>query len=60
MQIVEDEMLQGYKTYLAAVLIALATFGKVLGWIDQSTYDAILALLASLGLYGLRSAINNK
>jgi hypothetical protein len=47
----------GYKTYLFAVAIALATFAKVMGWIDEKTYDTILALLGAGGLAALRAGV---
>ena len=47
----------GYKTYLFAFLIALATFAKVMGWIDEKTYEMILALLGAGGLAALRAGV---
>lgn len=52
-----SETLSGYKTYIVAVLIAIATFSKTVGWIDQATFEAILGVLGALGLTALRAGV---
>lgn len=47
----------GKKTYLIAALIAVATFAKAMGWIDQTTYELILGLLGAGGLAALRAGV---
>ena len=51
-------MFDGYKTYLCALGIGLATAAKVLGWIDEATYQTIVALLGAGGLAALRAGVN--
>ena len=51
-------MLDGKKTYIFAALLALATFAKTVGWIDESTYQALLALFGAGGLAALRSGVS--
>ena len=51
-------MLEGKKTYISAALLALATFARGLGWIDQSQYDMILGVTGALGLAALRSGVS--
>lgn len=50
-------MLSGKKTYISAVILALATFARSLGWIDQPQYDLILGLTGSIGLAALRAGV---
>jgi hypothetical protein len=50
-------MLAGKKTYISAALLALATFARSLGWIDQSQYDLALGLAGAMGLAALRAGI---
>ena len=50
-------MLDGYKTYIVAFLIAIAGFSMGRGWIDQSTFEAIVAILAGGGLAALRAGV---
>ena len=50
-------MLEGKKTYIFAALVALATFAKTIGWIDDTTYQALLALFGAGGLAALRSGV---
>lgn len=49
--------MSGYKTYLIAVGVGLATVAKVLGWIDSTTYEVILSLLGAGGLASLRAGV---
>jgi|PlaIllAssembly_1097288.scaffolds.fasta_scaffold00292_6 uncharacterized membrane protein len=51
-------ILQGYKTYIIAAITALVTVAHSLGYIDDATYQTILALLASLGGATLAAKIN--
>jgi len=50
-------MLKGKKTYLAAVAVGILTAVKMMGWIDQQVYDAVLAFLGAAGLASMRSAV---
>jgi hypothetical protein len=50
-------MLSGKKTYISAALLALATFARSVGWIDQSQYDLILGLAGAMGLAALRAGV---
>lgn len=50
-------MFEGKKTYILAVLIAVATGVKALGWIDESLYQTIVALLGAAGLSTVRQSI---
>jgi uncharacterized membrane protein YoaK (UPF0700 family) len=47
----------GYKTYLVALLLALATFAKAMGWIDNKMYEIIIGILGALGLGALRAGV---
>jgi len=49
--------LDGKKTYITAVLAALASFAMAMGWLSQKQYQVILGLLGSLGLAALRSGV---
>ena len=50
-------MLAGKKTYITAALMALATFGRALGWLDVQQYEVIIGLAGSLGLAALRAGV---
>jgi hypothetical protein len=50
-------MLSGKKTYLAALLLALATFAKAAGWLDTQQYEVIMGILSGLGLAALRAGV---
>jgi len=50
-------MLAGKKTYITAAVLALAAFGKSMGWIEQSQYDMIMGLAGALGLAALRAGV---
>ena len=52
------EMLKGWKTYIVAVLTAALTVAHSLGYIDDATYQALLALLAAGGLSTVAAKIN--
>lgn len=47
-------MIKGYKTYVAAAVIAIATGLQVAGIIDDTIYQAVLGVLTSLGLIAAR------
>jgi hypothetical protein len=49
--------LDGKKTYITAVVAALVSFARAMGWLSQEQYQVILGLLASLGLAALRSGV---
>lgn len=51
------EFLTGKKTYIVALLIALATMAQYMGWITNEAYTAILGLLGASGLATTRMAI---
>ena len=50
-------MLEGKKTYISALVLALATCARGLGWVNQEQYELILGLASSLGLAALRAGI---
>jgi hypothetical protein len=50
-------MLTGKKTYLSAILLALASFARALDWLSPEQYELLLGLLASLGLAALRAGV---
>jgi hypothetical protein len=49
--------LDGKKTYITAVVAALASFALAMGWLTNEQYQVILGLLGSLGLAALRSGV---
>lgn len=51
-------MLQGYKTYIVAICMAALVAAKTLGYIDEETYQRLLALLASGGVATVAAKIN--
>ena len=51
-------MLEGKKTYLVALGVAIATAAHQLGWIDTALYQTILGLLGAGGIAALRSGVN--
>lgn len=55
-----QEMMQGYKTYVVAAMIAAASVGKYLGYIDEVTYHTLLGLLGAGGAATLAAKINRK
>ncbi|MEW6386817.1 MAG: hypothetical protein AB1491_04790 [Thermodesulfobacteriota bacterium] len=50
-------MLTGRKTYISAGILALATFARWVGWLDQNQLEIIMGLSGSLGLAALRAGI---
>nr|BAL54054.1 hypothetical protein HGMM_F12C05C37 [uncultured Planctomycetota bacterium] len=51
------QWLNGYKTYLAALLAAFVAFNHVVPLVTPEVEQAILAAATALGLYGLRHAL---
>lgn len=51
-------MLKGYKTYIVAILTAALAAAHALGYIDEQTYQSLLALLAAGGLSTVAAKIN--
>jgi hypothetical protein len=49
--------LDGKKTYITAVMAALASFALAMGWLSQEQYQVVIGLLGSLGLAALRSGV---
>jgi hypothetical protein len=52
------KMLEGKKTYISAGLLALMTFARSMGWLDQQQFDLMLGLLGSMGLAALRAGVS--
>jgi hypothetical protein len=52
------EMLNGYKTYIVAALTAAVTLLHSLGYIDDATYKALLALLGAGAMGTVAAKIN--
>ncbi len=51
-------ILAGKKTYIVAVILALATFAKTAGIIDDQVFAALQGLLAASGLAALRAGVD--
>jgi hypothetical protein len=49
--------LDGKKTYITAIVAALASFALAMGWMSQGQYEVVLGLLGSLGLAALRAGV---
>jgi hypothetical protein len=49
--------LDGYKTYLMALAAAAAVFAHALNWIDDATFQMLLALFGAGGLAALRAGV---
>jgi hypothetical protein len=52
--------LDGKKTYITAIVMALASFAVGMDWLTQTQYQVILGLLGSMGLATLRSGLCEK
>ncbi len=50
-------MLEGKKTYISALVLALATLIRALDWVTQEQYEVILGLASSMGLAALRAGV---
>jgi len=53
-----QEMLTSYKTYIIAAIIALLAGLHAMGYIDEATYQTLLALLGAGGLTTVAAKIN--
>ena len=51
-------MLQGYKTYLMAALIAVVSVAHTLGYLDDATQQTLLGLLGAGAAATLAAKIN--
>lgn len=49
--------LNGYKTYLSALLLGLAFAANYLGYVDDELLKLLVGLLSSLGLISLRHGV---
>jgi len=52
------KMLKGYKTYIIAALISVLAGLHAMGYIDEATYQTLLALLAAGGAATVSQKIN--
>ena len=52
------EMLKGYKTYIVAALMAVATLAHSLGYIDDATFEMIKQLLAAGAIGTVAAKLN--
>jgi hypothetical protein len=52
--------LAGAKTYIVAALMGLAAIAFALGWIDRSTFEALMGLLNAGGLAALRQGVTQE
>jgi formate-dependent nitrite reductase membrane component NrfD len=50
-------LLSGYRTYIVAALGVVVTGLLAMGYIDQQTYNEVVAILGSLGLAFLRAGV---
>ena len=49
--------LAGYKTKIAALVIAVLAINEILPFVPESCVVVVLYLASALGLYGLRDAV---
>jgi hypothetical protein len=49
--------LDGYKTYVMALGAAVVVFAHALNWIDEATFQTLLALFGAGGLAALRAGV---
>lgn len=52
--------MKGYKTYLIALAMGIATAMKFLGYLDQETYLTIMGLLGGGGFAALRAGVKKE
>lgn len=52
-------MLSGYKTYIFAAVVAIASAAKYLGYITEELYQAVVGIAGSGAAISLRSALKN-
>ena len=50
--------LNGYKTYIVALLVGVASALHYMGWIDSEAYNIILGLLIGTGMATIRHGIS--
>jgi hypothetical protein len=50
-------MFEGKKTYITAAIGVIVTGALAMGYINQTQYDLIVGVLASLGLAFLRAGV---
>ncbi len=53
------DFLTGKKTYLCAIIGAVATGLKILGWLPESAYESIMGLVVSGGFFFQRKALQS-
>lgn len=51
------KFINGKKTYIVAITMALAAGLKALGILDPVTYEAVMGMLAALGFGALRAGV---
>jgi hypothetical protein len=51
------KFIRGKKTYIVAVMMALAAGLKALGILDPVMYEALMGMLAALGFGALRAGV---
>jgi hypothetical protein len=49
--------LEGKRTYITALAMALASFALAMDWLSREQYQVIIGLMGSLGLAALRSGV---
>ena len=49
--------MSGYRTYIAAAILAILTGLKAAGVIDAALFETLMALAAAFGLASLRAAV---
>ena len=56
LKLMQFKWLEGHRTQVNAVLMALLTLALQMGWLDQKAYVSIMGFLTSVGL--LTAAVN--
>lgn len=54
------QALQGRKTYIIAVILAVLNLCVAFGWISPENLEQINTVLVALGLGALRAGVNSK
>jgi len=54
---IKMKILNGMKTYITAALIAAAGWAKFMGYIDEETYQLIIATLIGGSLAAMRAGV---
>ncbi len=52
-------MLSGYKTYIFAAIVGIASVAKYLGYITEELYQGVVGIAGSGAAITLRSALKN-